>query len=184
MTDTEQPFSHDPPRKRRSRSDPDAPSRGALRREALDVLALAHALAELSDPQLERVPLDDDLRELVITTRGVKQHIARKRQVAFLAKKLRLHEEELPAIRAAIDHDRDNERRQTALLHRIEGWRDRLLREGDDAIGALLGDFPHADRQQVRTLVRRALDESAAGRPPVAGRQLFKVLRGLISGEG
>ena len=181
MTDQEDQFSHDPPPKRRSRSDPDAPSRGELRRGALDVLALAHALAELSDAQLARLPLQDDLRELVVTSRGVHQHIARKRQLAFLAKNLRTREEELPAIRAALDNERDSERRETARLHRVEAWRTRLLGAGDDAITALLAEYPNADRQQIRALVRRASDENKRAKPPAAARELFRLLRELLA---
>jgi ribosome-associated protein len=180
MNEPEDEFSHDTPRKRFSRADPDAPSRGARRKEALDVLALAHALAELSEAQLVRVPLSDDLRELVATSRAVHQHVARKRQLGFLAKKLRVREDELPAIRAALEHDRDSERRETARLHRAEAWRDRLLGGGDEALTALLAAYPDADRQQLRTLVRRAADEAQRGKPPAAAREVFRILRELI----
>ena len=53
------------------------PSRSQRRREALDVLKLAQALAALSDAQLSRVPLDDDLRAEVVRTSAVKQQIGR-----------------------------------------------------------------------------------------------------------
>jgi len=183
MHDPEDEFSHAAPRKRRGRGDPDAPSRGELRREALDVLALAHALVELNEAQLVRVPLADDLRELVATSRAIKQHIARKRQLGFLAKKLRLREDELPAIRAALDHDKANEQRETARLHRAEALRDRLLDGGDEALVAFLAGHPTADRQQLRTLMRRAIDERERGKPPVASRELFRALRDLPGAE-
>lgn len=181
MNEIEDESSHEPaPRKRYSRSDPDAPSRGERRREALDVLALAHALADLSDAQLGRVPLADDLRELVVASRAVRQHIARKRQLAFLAKHLRRREDELPPIRAALEHDKQAERAQTARLHRAEAWRDRLLREGDEALAAFVAEHPAADRQHLRTLLRRARDEATRGKPPAAARELFRALRDLL----
>lgn len=183
MHDPEDGFSHEAPRKRRSRSDPDAPSRGALRREALDVLGLAHALVELNEAQLARVPLADDLRELVATSRAVKQHIARKRQLGFLAKKLRLREDELPAIRAALEHDKANEQRETARLHRAEALRDRLLDGGDEALVEFLANHPTADRQQLRSLMRRAIDERAREKPPAASRELFRALRDVLAGD-
>jgi ribosome-associated protein len=181
MNEIEDESSHDAPRRTRwSRSDPDAPSRGERRREALDVLALAHALADLSDAQLARVPLADDLRELVVTSRAVRQHIARKRQLAFLAKQLRRREDELPPIRAALEHDKRAERAQTARLHRAEAWRDRLLREGDEALAVLVAEHPSADRQHLRALLRRAQDEAARGKPPAAAREVFRVVRDLL----
>jgi ribosome-associated protein len=185
MNEIEDESSHEPAaRKRYSRSDPDAPSRGERRREALDVLALAHALAELSDAQLERMPLADDLRELVVASRAVRQHIARKRQLAFLAKQLRRREDELPPIRAALDHDKQVERAQTARLHRAETWRARLVDGGDEALSEFVAAHPGADRQHLRALVRRVHEEAARGKPPAAARELFRGLREAMDAEG
>jgi len=95
------------------------PSRSQLRREALDVLKLAQALAALSDAQLARIPLDDDLRAEVASTRAVKQQIARKRAEQFLAKQLRkLDDADLEPMRAALEHDREHARREAAALQR------------------------------------------------------------------
>ena len=158
----------------------DEPSRSQLRREALDVLKLAHALVELSDAQLTRVPLSDELREEVSRARAVTQQIARKRQTQFLAKQLRRREDELEPIRAALEHDRDHSRRETAHLHRVEQWRERLLAEGDDALTELLQQFPQADRQRLRQLARQARAERDANKAPHAQRELFRELRELF----
>lgn len=156
----------------------DGPSRSQQRRDALAVLKLAETLSTLSDAQLARVPLDDDLREEVRRTRAVTQQIARKRQNQFLAKQMRrLDEDALDAIRAALADDRDSTRREAAALHRIERWRDRLLDGGDAALGEFIAEHPHADRQQLRQLVRNALAERAKDKPPHAQRELFRVLR-------
>ena len=158
----------------------DGPSRSQQRREALDVLAVAKALFELSEAQLSHVPMSDELRELVVDSRRITANIARKRQMQYLAKHLRRREEELPGIRAALDHDKGESRKETAKLHRIEQSRDRLIAGGDEAINLLLETYPDADRQRLRQLVRRANEERRANKPPVAARELFKVLRELF----
>src|SRR5688572_2127685 len=158
----------------------DGPSRSELRRQALDVLGLAKALVELSDPELARVPLSDELRELVVDSRRITAQIARKRQMQFLAKHLRRAEDELPAIRAALAQDRDERRRDAAALHRVEAWRERLVREGDEALNALLAEHPDADRQRLRQLARRAHEDHLANRAPAASRELFRALRELL----
>jgi ribosome-associated protein len=158
-------------------------SRSQRRREALDVLKLAQALADLPEGQLGHVPLSEDLLEEVRRTRSVKQQIARKRQTQFLAKLLRrLDGDELEAIRAALEHDRDLARRETAALHQVEAWRERLIEHGDDALNELLGQFPTADRQQLRQLVRHARNERAQNKPPHALRELFRLLQRLANG--
>jgi ribosome-associated protein len=157
------------------------PSRSQRRREALDVLKLAHALVSMSDAQLMHVPLDEDLRAEVANARSVTQQIARKRQTQYLAKQMRkLDETELEAIRATLDNDRDRAHREAASLHRVETWRDRLIVEGDDALTELLQQFPQSDRQHLRQLARQARAERDANKPPHAQRELFRALREIV----
>jgi len=86
----------------------------------------------------------------------------------------------LDAIRDALDANSDTGRREVAMMHRAEDWRERLMNEGDKALAALLDDHPQADRQQLRTLVRNAQAEKAKNKPPRAYREIFQVLRALM----
>lgn len=168
---------HEEPGSRRATG----PSRSQQRREALDVLKLAEALASLSDAELARVPLDDAIADEVRRTRAVTSHIARKRQCQFLAKQLRtLEEDAIATIRSALATDRDRAHRETAAMHRVEAWRARLVDEGDDALAAFMALHPDADRQHLRQLVRNARAERAAERPPHASRELFRELRRML----
>jgi ribosome-associated protein len=160
---------------------PDEVSRSQRRREALDVLKLAQTLSAMSDAQLRNVPLPEDLLDEVRRARAVTQQIARKRQDQYLAKQMRkLDDAEIEAIRAALEHDRDRARRETAELHQVEKWRERLIAEGDDALGELLAAHPHADRQQLRQLARQARIEREQNRPLHAFHALFRILRELL----
>ncbi|MBS0556448.1 MAG: DUF615 domain-containing protein [Proteobacteria bacterium] len=157
------------------------PSRSQLRREALDVLRLAHTLAALSDAQLAPLPLDAELLDEVRRTRAVKQQIARKRAEQFLAKQLRKRDDtELEPLRAALEHNREHARREAAALHRIEQWRERLVAEGDAALDDLMQQFPSADRQHLRQLARRARAERDAQKPLHAFHELFRALREIF----
>ena len=160
------------------------PSRSQQRRDALDVLALADKLAALSDAQLGRLPIPEGLLPHILDTRRITAHVARKRQTAFLAKQMRREEDETrDAIRDALDAGREAARRETASLHRAESLRERLLDGGDAALGELLAGHPGADRQQLRQLVRNALDERAKDKPPRASRELYRALHALL-GDG
>ncbi|HSX59875.1 MAG TPA: ribosome biogenesis factor YjgA [Tahibacter sp.] len=160
----------------------DSPSRSQRRRDALAVFELAERLVALTDAQLGHLALDEDLLDEVEKARRITQQIARKRQIQFLAKIMRRREDELPAIRAQLDHDRQLARRETAELHRLEEWRDRLIDEGDEALTELLRQFPSADRQHLRQLARQARTERHDNRPPHAFRELFRELRALFEG--
>ena len=156
-------------------------SRSQRRREALDVLRLAQTLSAMSEAQLRSVPLSDDLLAEVRRAGAVKQQIARKRQDQFLAKQMRkLDDSELGAIRAALAHDRELAHRETATLHQVERWRDRLIADGDSALAELLADHPGADRQHLRQLARQARVEREQDKPLHAYRELFRAVRDLL----
>jgi ribosome-associated protein len=160
------------------------PSRSQQRRDALDVFALAETLATLSDAQLGRLPIPEGLLPHILDTRRITSHVARKRQTAFLAKQMRREDDAaLDAIRDALDAGGAAAKREAARMHRAERWRERLLDGGDAALGALLDEHPGADRQQLRQLVRNALDERAKDKPPRAFRELYRAVHALL-GDG
>ncbi|WP_407351938.1 ribosome biogenesis factor YjgA [Luteimonas sp. R10] len=160
------------------------PSRSQQRRDALEVLALGERLVALSPAQLRQLPIPDPLLPHILDAQRIGSHIARKRQLAFLAKQMRREDEDtLHAIRDALDAGGESARQETALLHRAEAWRDRLLAEGDAALAELLSEHPSADRQHVRQLVRNALEERRLDKPPRAYRELFRLLRETLVQE-
>jgi len=159
------------------------PSRSQKRREALDVLELAKALVELTPAQMSRVPVPESTIPHIEDTRRITSNIARKRQLAFLAKQMRkLDDEELQAMRDALDEKSESSRAEVAAMHRVEAWRLKLLDGGDEALAELLDLHPEADRQRLRQLVRNALDERKRNKPPRAFRELFRELREVMLG--
>lgn len=159
------------------------PSRSQQRREALDVLELAGTLASLSEAQIARVPVPEALMPHIVETRRITSNIARKRQLAFLAKQMRkLDDEELQAMRDALDEKSEASRAEVAAMHRVEAWRTRLIDGGDEALAELLALHPDADRQRLRQLVRNVVEERKRNKPPRAFRELFRELRGVMLG--
>jgi ribosome-associated protein len=157
------------------------PSRSEQRRAALDVLALGEKLVALSEAQLAKLPIPEELLPHIRDAKRITSHVAHKRQLAFLAKQMRREDDEaLDAIRDALEVGGDAARRETAALHRVETWRERLLDDGDAALAELLAEYPAADRQHLRQLVRNAIDERNRNKPPHAFRELFRELRELL----
>jgi ribosome-associated protein len=158
------------------------PSRSQQRQAALDVLALAHQLVALSPGQLDRLPIPEPLRLHIADAQRITSPIARKRQLAFLAKQMRRESDAtLDAIRDTLDAGSEASRREAAALHRVEAWRERLLADGDAALAGLLTEYPAADRQRLRQLVRSTNEERARNKPPHSYRELFRELRELLS---
>ena len=159
-----------------------APSRSQQRRAALDVFDLGEKLSALSDAQLSKLPIPDNLLPHILETRRITSHIAHKRQLQFLAKQMRREDEDtLDAIRDALDEKGDAARREVAAMHRVEAWRDRLIDDGDEALTAFLDEHPTADRQHLRQLVRNAIEERNRNKPPRAFREIYHVVRDAMA---
>ena len=158
-------------------------SKSQRKRDADSVRDLALRLAELGASELAAIPLPDDVLAAVIELNRIKAHGAHKRQLGFLAKRMR--QIDVEPIDAALERIRQTARANTKSLHLVENWRDRLLGEVDGesekaALTAFLDAYLDADRQQLRHLQRQAITERKAKRPPAATRQLFKVIRDVV----
>jgi ribosome-associated protein len=153
------------------------PTRTQQRRDALAVLALAMQLVELPPSKLARANLPEDVLREVENTRRITAHIARKRQLGFLAKVMRRHEDDAyDGLRTLLGENRDQLRKETAAMHRLEALRDRLLQD-ENALQEVIDQYPSIDRQHVRSLIRQARVERDGNKPPRAYREIFQLLK-------
>jgi len=152
-------------------------SKSQRKRDALELKSLAAQLIGLSKARLAVVPLDDSVREAVEEARQIRSHVARKRQLQFIAKLLR--RTDATEIFETIDSFNNEARQLTARQHRSEAWRDFLLDSGDAALGQLLEKRHDADAQSIRQQLRNAQREAERGKPPASSRALFRLLRDL-----
>lgn len=150
-------------------------SKSELKRDSHALTALGRELVELPQNKLDKIPLDDNLLDAINLARRIKERGGRKRQIQFIGKLLRKIEAD-PII-AAMDALKTEHLQENAKHHRLEQWRDKLIEEGDAALGQLLAENPAADRQHLRQLLRNAQREKTQGKPPKSARELFKYLR-------
>lgn len=159
----------------------DRPSKSQLKREMTALQKLGEELLAEPKERIKRLPLPEDVRDAILECQGIKSHEGRRRQLQYVGKKMRsLEEEEVAAVQKMIDSWRGASKADTAALHALERKRDKLLKD-DDALTALLTEYPHADVQQLRTLIRNARKEQAENKPPKAYREIFQVLKELQS---
>lgn len=153
-------------------------SKSQLKRESHALTDLGKELVELHPNKLKKIPLDESIQDAIALAQRVNKRGGRKRQLQYIGKLLR--SAEIEPILAAMDRLKLDTAQENARLHRLEQWRDRLLEEGDDALGELLSDHPDADRQHLRQLLRNAQKEQTQKKPPKSARELFKYLRDNI----
>ena len=151
-------------------------SKSEIKRDAEELKRLGAELVELGKNSLDKIPLDEDLRAAIELAQKIKKE-GRRRQMQLIGKMLRSRDEE--PIRTALDKLKNRHNQQVALFHKLEVLRDRLVEQGDDAVPDVLNLYPHADRQQLRAMIRNAQKEKATNKPPKAYRQIFQYLREL-----
>lgn len=151
-------------------------SKSEIKRDAEELKRLGAELVDLGKNALEKIPLDEQLLAAIELAQRIKKE-GRRRQLQLIGKMLRSRDVE--PIRQALDKLKNRHNQQVALFHKLEAMRDRLIEKGDEAMNEVLTLYPHADRQQLRTMIRNAQKEKAANKPPKATRQIFQYLREL-----
>ncbi len=155
------------------------PSKSQLKREMHALQALGETLIAMKPAEWARFPLSDDMLRAIEETSRIRSHEGRRRHMQYVGKLIR--KEDLTAIQGVFDAIEQEKEQRDHAFHRLEKWRDRLVDEGDDAVDLFMADYPNADRQALRQLVRNARKEREQGKPPTSSRKLFKHLRDTLA---
>lgn len=145
-------------------------SKSERKRQATAMQDVGAELVKLSDEQLARIDLPEDLREALLECKRFNKHEAVRRQMQYIGKLMRGIDTapivgQLMALKAP-------SRRQTALFHVAEKWRDELQAD-PAALARFEREFPAADV----ALVRRLL---GAARTTRQARELFHAINAIV----
>ena len=153
-------------------------SKSQKKRDAEALRKLGVKLIELSTAKLDTLPLTDQLRQAILDAKLIKSHGATRRQAQLIGKLMRNADSEaiLNAYEALVAEDGA----QTAAFHELEQWRERLINEGKEALTEFIDGYQPADVQQLRQLVKKAVDEQNAGKHLGASKALFRFLRSCL----
>lgn len=152
----------------------DLPSKSQRKRDMDALQDIGEELTQLNQQQLDSIELPESLRDAVLAARAMKRNEARRRQMQYVGKLMR-QVDPLP-IRAKLDGFLSVSAEQTARLHHIERWRERLLSD-PQSVSEFIAAYPGVDTQQLRTLIRNTEQERARGKPPKNFRALFQMIR-------
>ena len=152
-------------------------SKTQRKKQMTELQDIGAALVKLSPEQLARLDLPEALREAVLACKAITKHEAARRQRQYIGKLMRNVDpapivEQLAALEAP-------SRKQTALFHVAEKWRDEILR-GDEAVARFAAGFPAANVARIKALAGAAREEKAAGRAPKHVRELFHAINTTV----
>ena len=165
--------------KRQAAIDGVAPSRNELKKQMQDLQELGEAVSALPPDRLDKLKIDERLRDAIDELRRTRSFEGKRRQVQYIGKLMK-HEDPEP-LREAVASYRVGSATDTLALHQAEYWRDQLL-AGDDALANWVKEYPATDVQQLRSLVRAARKEKLepGERHGRAYRDLFKMVKGQM----
>jgi ribosome-associated protein len=155
------------------------PSKTELKRQMTERQKLAEVLAALSSDALKSIPMDEAIKVAIGETNKIKSFEAIRRHKQYLGKLMRfLDEGELEAIQKRLDAIQGVSKAETAKLHFLETYRDRLI-TNDETFTKMIEQYPDMDIQTMRTLIRNARKEKELNKPPKAYREIFRVLKDM-----
>ena len=159
-------------------SDSEFKSKSQLKREMHALQELGEQLIHFSDKDLAKLELPENIIEALKTAQSIKKHGALKRQIQYIGRLMR--EIDAQPIIAYLDLRQSNKQQLNAEFKLIEEWRDRLLSQDNHVLDELFSNYPHLDKQHIRTLIRNAHAQTKQGKTPKASRALFKYLSAEI----
>jgi ribosome-associated protein len=143
---------------------------------------LGERLVALPQAELDAINIEDErLREAVDQARRIKARGGLRRQLQFIGKLMRSIDSS--AIEAALKARDQQHGNSVQRLHQIESARDKLLSDGDNALGEILSAWPSAEPALLRQWHRQYPKEVKKGNERAHRRKLFRYLAGLDEGD-
>jgi ribosome-associated protein len=149
-------------------------SKTQLKAEADEQQALGVRLTELPKDKLLKLDLPDTVLTAVLDTKKITANGAIRRHRQYLGRLMR-EIDNAPILEQLARWD-GKHTAENAYFHGLERWRDRMIADSN-VLAEFIALYPQTDIQQLRTLVRNAQKELAAGKPPKSSREIFKLLR-------
>jgi len=156
------------------------PSKSSKKRDMTALQDLGARLVELNEQQIASMQLPEALLDAVLEAKRLNRREARRRQMQYIGRLMR--DIDATPIRERLEEWRGQGREHTAQLHALERWREELMAD-DPALERFLREYPGADSQKLRSLIRNARREQSAALPPKTYRELFRVLREMTTKE-
>jgi ribosome-associated protein len=158
------------------------PNKTQIKRDMAVLFELSEEMSELSSTQLKYLELPDNINKAVVEVSGMPHKGARKRLLKFITGQL--HKIDVEPIVEKLARMKNKSAHAVREHHIVERWRDKLISGGNNALTELLDEQPHADRQQLRQLLRNVQKEAEAAKPPKSSRLLYRYLKTLLKVEG
>lgn len=157
-------------------------SKSQRKRDMHELQKMGESLTTLTAAQLATMNLPENLLEALRVVKSITAHGARRRQFQYIGKIMR--DIDLDEIKQGLERIQLLHDANTAQFQQLETWRTKLLVEGDAALTEFLKEYPHAESQPLRQLIRKAQQDRKNEKNTGAEKALFRYLRKITSEQG
>ena len=154
-------------------------SKSQLKREMHQLQDLGKRMIGLSNDQLNTLAISDSLHAAILEAHRIRQNEAKRRHLQYIGKIIR-QEDDPEGLARQIDAFDAGSEEHTRRHHLAERWRDRMISDGDSAVGEFLDYCRAADVQHLRNLARNARRDAQKEKPTGQAKKLFRYLRECI----
>lgn len=154
------------------------PSKTRRKQEMHALQDIGEQMIALDIHQLNELDLPELLMDAILDAKQIKKHGAYRRQTQYIGKLMR--NIDVLSLQEKLAFWHNLKLQQTARQHLLEHWRERLLSD-EKALTEFGRNYPSADMQRLRMLVRKTHKERIANKPPKSFRALFHELQTIIS---
>jgi ribosome-associated protein len=152
-------------------------SKTQLKKIAKDIEDFGYKLTLLTEEQIQRLNLTDDIKEVIFEYKKIKSNSAKKRHRQYLGKLLR--DIDLTFVNEDYQRIQNHSLIAKQAFHEIENWRDQLIQD-ESKLKDFIDIYPKTDIQKCRTLLKNAIKEAQKDQTKKAQRLFFKYLREVI----
>ena len=157
------------------------PNKTKIKQEMAALFTLAEELSALSATHIKSLELPEIIDKAVVEASKMSHTGARKRLLKYIAGQL--HKIDVDPMLEKLARIKNTSAHAVREHHMAEHWRDKLIAEGNEALTEFLYEYDHADRQQLRQLMRNAQKEAELAKPPKSSRLLYRYLKDLLQNE-
>lgn len=158
------------------------PNKSQLKRDIAELAVFAETLAKLPLGQLKQFAMDDELFKAVVAAGAMPPTGARKRQIKYICGLFR--KMDIAPLRETLARLQSKSAHAVREHHAAERWRDQLLAGDDSVLTRFLAEFPQADRQVLRQLLRNAKKEPVGtANAQKQALLLYRAIKAVLSEE-
>lgn len=153
------------------------PSKSELKRQDQALKSLGEEMIGLKPSDLDKLPLDERLREAIGLAQRIKAHGGLRRQRQLIGKLLRQADSD--AIEAALVALRSDSVAEKRRFRDAEAWRDRLLDERHEALAECV-TATGASEAELRDLLKQLARAKTPRADKTVRRELFRAIHNAL----